>query len=1065
MADDRAQVVYAWVVDAIGTIFVSDEALTTAWAVAAGFTGVHFGLRLPTSLPCGVDLRSGMPTDDSATIMVADVDGTLAALFKSAKVGIADLTTTLEPGATAGASLFSKHVGMERIGPAGERRRYSCVPGFNIGLKHLGQVEAFASNVGAVPVSTNPVLWEGRWCALYRVKYVSGAWQALSAAKRVWWGQLRARGEYKRGVWSFSCFGIQSWLGGNLARGNFEDGLRVVPGFAIDDGLGEHIMYAALNIVALDTFLEHHDYGDTSVFANTTYLVGAETYDDVVAAINLFCDDIVADNANGAPFNDNADGNDIFVSTSIGLDGITIKWKRGDTLAEGDPYVDAGDDARLVCQFRLWAHEKVWRALGYDVRLQNEDRDPVENADQYGRFQEVFGMPGYWQGAFFSANAEAMKRFEDGDWDNDTPNHAFSNGGQRRRWPPLYPGGAAMFTGEPGQEFTMITNDPVLLAGSKSRPVMANPEDETAPYTLGDSAGDVNTQALLVLEGPYRRRGDEDQVDAIAGYAFEIERERREGRTVQVVRVSYRKLSDGSVKAGADGYPRFVIQQWYAPRLFGFDFSPLQGTWGCFRNPPPESESITARPLAVWDARDAGDTIAEVLQRVMLTTGTGGGWYSDAGLTTPIYGLGAEEYFFDVGANDSGGTVPKDAEDASLGLGIPSSMVADHEDFEAVQDAALGPELRRCKVAASGVQSARELFTRLLSPTGLAVGLTGGKYGIFDAWAQPNPNETVLTITPEMYAGQARKPETTIPTQGLRNLAAIDKLDIKGRIDPMTKEYEVTTERAATDSGAASRRGQQIKHQINGDYLISTKLPGVTGNNWRGELATRWRRGFDYWAADQTPVTAKLHMEDALDVWPGDAVLLTDTQLVGADGSYGISAAAARVVGRDPNCEKETITLRLIVGPESEWRMYAPSGVVTRYVQNEGGVGYRLLLEDDHFGDRPSGSFDVDGFAEPAYSSEGGQATIECFQLEPGVGMTGGIYGTVSLINSSAGSCYIQLTGALTGATFYRDRWTVVVLRTWSNQVAWPKRWYAPIVKSDYTHSLGTAGFKFVGVL
>lgn len=1062
MADDVVGCVFAWALDGVSKIIVSDEQLDDAWAVASGFVSTHVGLEPPTSLACGTDLRSGLLADDTATLHVRDVDGTLVSLFRASKADRAALIDTLEPGDTGGSQVKGKHVGTEFIAAVtGARRQYSCIPGFSIGAKHYGQNEAYANGLEVTWVSSNPLQMEGRRCALYLVKHVNGAWQTLSQAKRLWWGQIRGRGDYKSGRWSFNCFGPQSWLAPTLGRGKWQEGIRAVPDLAIDseNGIGEHILYGALEVMNLDNREVLHEYGDTSVFKDddksTGYLVGADSYSDVAAAINTFLDDIVSDGTNGDPFDANADGNDIYVSTETGLEGITIIWKRGDTTSIGDPYVDAGDSPRLCCLLRLWAHEKVWRTLGYDPRLQNSDRDPVANEDQYGQFQEVVGMPGYWQGAFYSASPKAMLGFETGDF-SEVLEQDYSHHGDPRAWPPLYPGGAVTFTGEPGQEFYIATNDALLLSSSKSRPLLADPDDETQPYTIGDNVGTVDAQAVLVLEGPYRRRGDEDQVDPVAGYAFEIERERREGRTVQVVRVNFKRNADGTVAAGANGYPRFVIQQWYDPRLFGFDYKPLQGTWGAFRDPPDPENAINATPISVWDARDSGDKISEVLQRVMLTTGTGGGWYSDEALTTPLYGLGGESAHFDVGDNDSGGAVPKDAEDATLGLAIPESMVASPAAFDAVEGA-LGPNLRRCKVAAHGSLSARDLFARLLSPTGLALGLSGGKYGIFDSWSLPAPGDAVLSITSELYGGQPGKPESTIPQQALRQWAAIDSIEVSARIDPITKDYHVQLERAASDGGACYR-GQHLKHRIQGDYMLDPSVP-VLGNTWEGELVTRWRRGFEFWGADHSVATVKLHMEDALDVWPGDGVLFSDTQLLGEE-QYGVSVAPGRVIARDVNCEKKTITLKALIGRESDFRMYAPSAVVSRYFENEGGVGFKLVLEDDHLDDRTS-DLDVDGFAEPSYSTEGGQATIECFQFD-GSAMVGGIYGTVASITSSAGSCSINLTGALTGATFDADRWTVVVFRTWGSQVAWPKRWHAPICEPDNTHTGGTAGIPFM---
>lgn len=1045
-------VAYAWVLDGIGTIFVTDEGLDNAWAVAAGFDRSHVGLAIPSGLSCGIDLRTGLLTDESASFTVADIDGTLAALFRAARSDKTALINTLEPGGSPPASTYSKHVGLEHVGPAGERRRYSCVPGFNIGLKHYGQNEAFSVDLGATPVSGQPVLWAGRKCAVYRVENIGGTWQTLVEAKRIWWGTLRGQGTFRRQSWSFACDGPQTWLAGGLGRGVFERGLAVRPSIQVSDTR----MYAALQVIRLTDLDVHHKYGDINDadFNDDAYLVGADSYADVAAAVNSFLGDIVSSTAGGvSAYNEH--GNGILFSTIQGSEGVTLTWSRGGTTGEGDPYVDSNDPITLTARLILSAHETVWAALGYDVRQQNNaERDAVEHFDQYGQFESDGKYPGFWVGKFYAAAPSVIKAFDEGTvGQTGASEDDYQNGGNGRVWPPLFPRGLGSFTGEPLQEIELVSADPVLLTGSKSRPLPADPDDASSPYELGNGVGDVTHQALLMLEGPYRRRGDKDSVDPVAGYAFELERERREGKTVQVVRVAFRRQLDGTIATGSGSNARLVVVQWYDPRLFGFGFTPISGTWGTWIEPPADAETILARPLAVWDVRDGGDRISEVLQRLLLTTGTAGTWYTDQALTTPAYGLGQVAYL-DRGDNDSAGTVPKDAEDATLGLGVPSSMVQGPAHWDAAESP-LGPHLRRCKVAAYGVQDARELIGRLLAPAGLALSLSGGKYGLIDAWALATPEDAALVITPELYGGRSGKPASAAASQSLRKWAAIDRIEIRGRIDPQTNEYAREDERAATDGGAAYRR-LQVVHEVAADYVIHPSLP-IIGNNWFGELVSRWRSGFDFWATDNSEITVKLHEEDALDVWPGDGVLITDPELLSSVGSYGISTAAGRVLYRSADPDRKTITLRLLVGDESTLRLYAPAARVTNYDADN----FRLLCEDDWLGDR-NGGLDVGGFAEPSYSSEGGTASVELFQFD-GVSWHRGIYQTVTGVNAVAGSCYLQLAGALTGATYYRDMLTIAVLRGFSDQsAAWPKRWHAPICEPDGTHSGGEEGAEFL---
>ena len=1063
-------VIYAWVLDGVPTIFVSDEALDDAWAVDQGFTETKAGLRLPTDLAVRLNLRSLVLEQAPTTITVDDLDDSLAALFGTAASTADDLVLTIEAATDpAPAAVQGKHVGTEFISVTGERHRYSVIPGFEIGQRHLGQNEAYANGGAPTPVSDTPVVWAGRRCAIYRVpQSADGSWPDLAdlpIEDRVWFGTLRGQGTVNKKRWSFACLGPDSWLGGNLGTGNFQDGVRVLPVSAfVDAGYsGPTVMRASLDLVDLkDTTSVLHTYLEVTDPDGDSNMGDVVGYTAVAAAVNTFLDGVISStDQHPSSFDSNADGNDIRLSTIDGADGITIRWLRGAANNQGDPFVNNGTTSSITARLRLILHEDIWKLLGYDVIQQvntNGGLDAVDNADQYGRFSAVGFPAGYYEGRFYAANAKAMKASDDGDF-GGVVRDDYQSGGFDRRWPPLYPGGAVTWTGEPGQEFQIDTPDEVLLAGSKARPLLEDPTDSTAAFELGGGVGLVNRSAVFLLDGPYRRRGDRDQNDPANGYAFDISRERREGRTLQPIRVCWRATPGGLVTTDSDGKPRLVVQEWIKPRLMGFDYEPLDGTWGGHRRPPEGAAPIEARPLTVFDYSAAADKTTTELRRILLSTGTAGEWYADAGLTTPVFGLGAPSAFLDVGANDDGGAVPGDGEAASLGLAIPASMVAAPEAWDAVGSLP-GVHLSRCKIVAGVAAKATDVIARALAPTGIAVGLSGGRFTPFDAWALPGPGEAVHTITTETYGIKpTADPRSGIVTQALRKWAPIDKLVIRGRIEPIGGDYARDIERSASDFGATVR-AQQIVHRINGDHLVHPKLP-ITGGSWQQDIGPRWRQCFAFWGANHTIAPLTLHAEDVRHVWPGDAVLWSSPWGLDTLGQYGVSVAAGRVIGRSYNAKDETILLEILIGAETEWRMWAPSAVVTEY--DEAGP-FRLVCEDDGFGDRGGVGLDVDGFAEPAYSNESGQADVEVFSFD-GSAWTGGIYGVVSSVDSTPGSSSITLTGALTGAAWLSDQHHVVVLREWGGQgAAWVKRWHAPICAKDGTHTGGLPGIKWRGL-
>ncbi|MHC4505639.1 MAG: hypothetical protein ACYTFI_20220, partial [Planctomycetota bacterium] len=849
----------------------------------------------PEGLAARVNLRSLMLERTTATIAVDDLDDTLAALFGTAIQTGDDLITTIDPSDDpAPASVWDKHLGTEAIGAAGERRRYSCVPGFNVGLRHLGQNEAYANGGAATPVSDTPVIWAGRRCAIYRVTQAGdGTWPNLvdlPIEDRVWFGTMRGEGKLDGRRYSFACRGPESWAGGNLGTGNFTEPLRALPISTLVDAsfAGPTMMRASLDIVDLQApesvfhlYLEVTDPDGTSNMGTVT------GYTAVASALNTFLDQVIASTDQGTEYTNNADGNDIRFSTLEGADGITIRWHRGATGAQGDPFVGDGDESELTARLRLILHEDVWKLLGYDVRLQTPARDAVEHVDQYGRFTPVEFPAGYFQGLFYAASPKAMKASDENDF-SELVRDDYSSGGFDRRWPPIYPGGTFTWSGEPGQEFQLDTADEVLLAGVKSRPLLEDPADASSPYPLAGGVGDVTRAGLFVLRGPYRARGDDDQNAAPERYAFGIDRARREGRTVQVIRACWRASAAGTVSTDSDGLPRLVVQEWLEPRLAGFDYLKLDGTWGGHRNPPEGAEAIEARPLSMLDYSDQGDRATTVMRRTLLSTGTAGDWFEDELLTTPVYGLGAPSAFLARGDNDDGGDVPGDAEAATLGVGVPASMVAGPEVWDALAGVA-GVELSRCKAVIAAPIKSSGLFERLLAPTGLALGLSGGKFTPFDAWSIPGPEDAAGEVTTELYALAADKaPRSSIPKQGLRKWAPMDLVEVRGRVEPIGGDYALKRELRASDSGA-QYRAQHVVHRVTADHLVHP-LTTVVGASWQFELEPRWRSGFAFWGSNNSTVSLELHAEDTRAWWPGDGLLISDPWLPSSVASTTPSA-------------------------------------------------------------------------------------------------------------------------------------------------------------------------------
>ena len=1053
------ETVYVWLIDGIPTAFATSESFTLAMAESLGFASVHYGLIHPTGLAATLELRTGMLEDTTATIQVEDVDESLAALFGSGFDDSELLVSSLAPATDpAPAYLYDKHVGTEKIGPAGERRQHSCIPGWNVGLQHWGGNQANAFGLGSAPYGADPVIWPGRRCAIYRLVKGASTW---GEPQRIWWGTMLGQGSLEGRTWSFRCAGPESWLGGNLGVGSIKEPIQVEATVAFSNDEIETEVRGSIYIYSLQTAQVEYTY--TSSYIDTTCMAGASSYDDVAQAMSDFLDDLIVDA--GGPY----DYLNVSMATTPGSDGITVTWEK-----QNDPNGGGASDSWAL-QVMIQAHEKVWQILGYDPRQQNSDRHPIENADEYGQFSTAGQKPqltNRWAGRFYSANAKAMAAFEGLDdltW-AEISEDDLSNNWAPRRWPPLASGGGQSWAMESsGQEFIFRTYDPLYIVGGQSRWLLADPTDPDSVFTISNGVGEVNAQGIMVFEGPYRKRGDEDGGSKDPGAS----KAEREGRSKQVARVCWRASADGNLELDNDGYPRAVIAEWLEPRLYGIDWPRLTGSWGGWRSPPADAIANTALPLTVFESdayKEITDNVEHVFHSLLSTTGTGAG-----------FGGTASTYTVGIGANGpalAGLDVDYlDIESANVGLGIPEDLIGDTARLRAQLGVS---NLLQSKAAFVGPISARKLVQTLLAPSGASISLAGGKYSLFDPWTFVDFSDAALSLvslSPEDYAGDPGDPSSARAMQELRDYSPIDRLEMQARIDPTSGNYAKKIEQRSWDRGA-QYRGQTIPMKVDGDHLIHN-LVTAPGSQWVSDFEVRWRQGTEFWAASHFPVHITVSANRGEQIWPGQAVIITDPWLADpVRGQYDLSYGVGYVTSRVFSCRDERVELVLLVSA-SPARYFAPAVSATRYDEDDEAEGYRLHVEDSLYRWNTLNAGDFGGLRNPGilgfqppswYSATPIDTDIEIFQFD-GVTWTRGIYGTVTSVSLDTfpveiadhrnPTGWLNLDGPLTGNTYYRDMHHIVMLRKNGEQTAdWVAAVYAPICDKDGT-SDGSLGAKF----
>lgn len=1047
MATHYEHVQYLLLIDGVATALATSEEVTDEYVATLGFSRAYPGLHYPDGVSISINLRAGVLDGSSPLFEIEDVDGTLAGLFAVSLEDAEPLLVKVEAGtAPLGASLYGKCIGTETIGPAGERRRHSCVPGWHVGMTHISEQQAEVTNVAASPVSDDPVIWPGRRACLYRlVRTDDGGWPDLTdeserLAARIWFGTLTGQGEHYAGTWTLRCAGEASWYMGSLGTGVSQTPYPIEVGVQLDEDAGEHVLVGWLDLVSIfdETSVDHIYAPQTT---NTALLSGADSYADLVTGVNSFLQILASDNSQGTALN--AEG----TNTTSGLryagpgsEGIAIRWDRGAYIEEyGGPL----NDGRCL-RMQLLASAKVLKGLGYDPAAQ-ASVDPLDGARfvVFERSPLLIDYPDHWLMTVWSATPYAMslktKTAQDPGTSSNWPHtNAF---GEWRIWPPIYPGGANVFDlSATLQPFQLIEHGPVFLSSSKGVPLPADPDDPTSPATI-PGVGQVTHQGLVAITGPYR---DETNPEA------EVE------TITLVARVAWRENGEGSVST-ENSQPKLVVYEWPDPKLYGIGGTrTLPSLWGARRVAIDTADQHVMRPLMVLEHSRSSDVAGYELARMLASTGGVGGWYTDGTFTTPAYGLSSPAVL-DVGPNDLGlaGIGDEklgrftDAEVSSFALAVPAEMIAVAADgqnsFEAAIEQMAESDLFRTKIVLGKVASALEVVRSILAPFGWCISLAGGKFGLFDPFRFQPPLTDSGVITNESLAGKPGDPRSAIPEQSLRKWAPIDRVELDARMDPVTGSHARKEAVLSPDPGE-SYRSQSIAHKIDGSHLVWPGLPNTKGSSWLPAWLNRWREVCQWWGVQHFEATVTLPAWRHAEFWPGSVVSITNAWLVNPTGaSYGVTQAPGYVLSRTVSARTETIELKILVSAKT-LRLYAPAAKSFHYVENEGGEGYRLRCDDDYLGMRGNtGTRDVDGFVEPAWSTAGGDADIEIFEFN-GVAWTRGIYGVVQGINSEPGNCYIQLTGPLTGARWYRHRHHIVVLRNAAEQTAaWVFNVYAPI--------------------
>lgn len=1031
--DEGVYVGHVLLIDGIQTGFTDHRGLVGA--STGGSHSIVLGLsREGLSYRLAIDLRTGQFLDSPLSVTLRNVTGSLdlADLFKAIDDTERSLDDTpvgaglpIHPSTSlvGRTDLYSRNVGLERIGAAGERHLYPVPPDYEVGLEH--HLSAAQLNLAAAPVSEDPIVWNGRRVVLYRVyrdhitypDQPTQGWRPFAEWRRIWWGTMRDDGVVAGHEWEVEADGPESLLRKPLGIEFQREPVAV----AADTTLTSLETSVAITIfVPGGVFV---DYGT----ADYTYTITATSPDTIRAEIQGFIDDLagVVGGADGI-YNDQP-------GCSLSMDD------------EGSFRLVIANDALGPCYAMVAMHKRVWSILGYDVDIQGElwpdydDERAIEfhAAEDGGTFTNAPG-PDYYIADLTTLDPTSAT--------DDDP-FGNTNGGLPRHFVPWYTSGTQVLLADPTAAGTqagqLIRLADAALGVDASQSTVAHPGqlDRPVPSAIDDPQAAAaidgvpcDRQGLLLFFGKRRLVNSELVVD-----------EYQVGRCCWV--------NAGGQQDGLISGDRVLLVEWLPPGLFGFNRPQLgsspqtesdaqwTGDWVARFDVVKEGDgAVRAVPFFALGHMDGATDRADVLlRRLIVTSGTSPGWSSyaddDASEQTP----GDNE------PDDPSSLAVLDSEIASLGLGVPQQWVQGDTAWAAAVDQVSPPTALEVKIAGSGGYQSLDAIRGVMQHIGWCWNLRGGQYGV---WCPADPiglaDAEIVVIKAAPINAQG-----TDTRQAIRKSQPIDRFTFDTGWTPHLNRTSDKIERQSPDTGYAYRPG---------DVPITVPAHGYRPNFSLG-LTERSAHVAAFWARRHFEVKGyRVPMIPFEDVWPGTIVRITDARLVDARGTVGVTNRLAIVtaVYVEMGIDEGTTKLDLLVLSDRTItpRLNAPVAVGFRWEP----ATSTAYVHDNYFGIEDDDWSDAAQFVEPTYtgiSAFGGNAVVAGYQWD-GDTWALAISGTISSVVTTAGSASLTLSG--TSGTAYRDMDTIWVLRSKAaaNNGAWVEAIHAPICDDDGTFTTTT---------
>jgi len=1045
----RAHVDVAYLLVLQGCPFMVTTRAEIAGSGVGSWIGTSYGPRrvvegldvTGVSLTFATEMGDGRPdTDDGLTLKIVDFERELIELFREqtvesgdaipvgGRLGPKDDPAPADLIGTSGDNvpIWGQWVNAEAIGPAGERSYYSLFPGGDpAGQDHAaysGDLQTLAPSY----VYASPTHLEGRRVALYRIyrDLDTGEWPSWgdhhdSGVSLIWVGSMTNDAEPVDITWSIKFDGPSSWLRKQLGAQRSAEWLPVSGDITLSDTPGAREDLIALSFIYQQVSTNEIERGGISLFdAALDNLPLTGTANDFRTAINAR------------------------IATVSAAAGVDITWTT-DRNAEAQfvaGYVETriDNDEGAFTKAALWAcaaHEKVWRAMGFDPYAQRATAYDTDYEIKFlgGVESGIAGLPGpgYFVGHFWTVPvgfSSVAAAWSDAD-----------NGGKVRRARAIAPEDIAQLPPGAGFELSFGIGSPAYFEGQTNR--------APAEHALSNTGGDCDTQGYVAFRGSYQAGPDAEPITM-----------------VQLAQVCWRSdsVTLGGDTIGLDGlgHARVYVSKWIDPRFHGIDRKPLDRVWA--------SADLEFCPVNFFGhAFLSGDGAHRMLLRMMLSTGTATwtGYDGDGAVLTP-------------GANHPtllDGLEPfSDAEIADLGLGIPHELI-DLASFGtaagALPDGGIASPLNRCRYAWIGSEDSQELIASMLAPRGWGLGFNRGQWRLFSRPDLLTAADVEVAITPEDIAGEP----DLIETASLRPFTPRERFKVTFDhalvSDGATDDRELFLEARALDPSSRSRRDNGVA-DIEGRGLIPIPLwrgedPPV---DWRAAWQTLFARTMAGWFNSAHTLISGLPVLPSIagQLGPGTVVRFTSYYAATREGVYGPVAKLGRVykVEHDLESRGARVDLLLQPGDATTTRLFAPAAMVLDDVaaveQRHEAAARTFYCYRNAFGHDDDDMHDVAFFAEPAWLGVGGDAVVHGYQWDGRVWSQTFSF-TVESVSTVSNSITYK-AGTLSG-TWVESCYTALLLAPYDDQppASWPRSLFSVITRPDFKFGAGpTQGFPLV---